>query len=377
MTDQTTQMAKLLLTENFERKGPSATTLTDPIVDTPMVVTLDQLHPYELNPRLTRNPLYDEIKASIRERGLDAPPAITRRPGEPVYIIRNGGNTRLSILRELWAELKEERFFRIPCLFRPWSERGEIIALTGHLAENELHGSLTFIERALGVEKVRELYEKEHNSSLSQSELARRLAADGYPVSQPHISRMQDTVRHLLPSIPSLLYAGLGRPQVEKLINLRKAGLRLWEWHSLEKIVTADFAGLFHEVISLFDSDSAEFSVQRVQDELIGQMSVLLDIDYDTLLLEINGHETWQQRTSPPQQADQSDQPPSVKEASPTPTLPSPPVSTETSGQPSPKPSVPRSSHPELPHADVLPAATVPLQEPLNPRADTHPQEQE
>ena len=102
-----------------------------------------------------------EIKASIRERGLDAPPAITRRPGEAHYIIRNGGNTRLAILRELWSETKDERFFRIPCLFRPWPERGEIVALTGHLAENELRGGLTFIERALGVEKAREFYEQE------------------------------------------------------------------------------------------------------------------------------------------------------------------------------------------------------------------------
>jgi ParB family protein of integrating conjugative element (PFGI_1 class) len=62
---------------------------------------------------VTRNPAYEDIKASIRERGLDAPPAITRRPGEPHYIIRNGGNTRLAILRELWSETKDERFFRI------------------------------------------------------------------------------------------------------------------------------------------------------------------------------------------------------------------------------------------------------------------------
>jgi ParB family protein of integrating conjugative element (PFGI_1 class) len=106
-------LAAKLLAERFERTGPVADALSDPIADTPMVVTLDQLRPYELNPRVTRNPIYDEIKASIRERGLDAPPAITRRPGEAHYIIRNGGNTRLAVLRELWSETKDERFFRI------------------------------------------------------------------------------------------------------------------------------------------------------------------------------------------------------------------------------------------------------------------------
>ena len=172
-------MAAKLLATGFERSGPSAATLSDPIADTPMVVTLDQLRPYDHDPRVTRNPAYAEIKASIRERGLDAPPAITRRPGEAHYIIRNGGNTRLAILRELWSETKEERFFRIACLFRPWPARGEIVALTGHLAENELRGGLTFIERALGIEKAREFYEQESGQALSQSELARRLNAEG------------------------------------------------------------------------------------------------------------------------------------------------------------------------------------------------------
>jgi ParB family protein of integrating conjugative element (PFGI_1 class) len=186
-------MAGKLLAEGFAPDRPSTAVLSDPIADTPIVVTLDELSPYELNPRLTKNPLYDDIKASIRERGLDAPPPVTRRPGANHYIIRNGGNTRLAVLRELWSETRDERFFRISCLFRPWPERGEIVALTGHLAENELHGGLTFIERALGVEKAWELYEQESDGPLSQSELARRLSADGYPVAQPHISRMQDT----------------------------------------------------------------------------------------------------------------------------------------------------------------------------------------
>ena len=52
--------------------------------------------------------------------------------------------------------------------FTPWSPRGEIVALTGHLAENELHGELTFIERALAVDKARELYEEELGAPLSQ-----------------------------------------------------------------------------------------------------------------------------------------------------------------------------------------------------------------
>ncbi|HEY8329754.1 MAG TPA: ParB family protein [Pseudomonas sp.] len=290
MTSQ--QMAGKLLAAGFERSGPSTPALSDPIADTPMVVTLDQLRPYDHDPRKKRNPAYEDIKASIRERGLDAAPAITRRPGEDHYIIRNGGNTRLAILRELWSETKDEQFFRISCLFRPWPSRGEVVMLTGHLAENELRGGLTFIERALGVEKAREFYEQENGTALSQSELARRLAADGFPVQQSHISRMNDAVRYLLPAIPTVLYGGLGRHQVERLSVMRKACMLAWERYAKGRTLVQDFDDFFQEVLSQFDTQADEFTPQRVQDELIGQMSELLGIDYDVLALDLTESES-------------------------------------------------------------------------------------
>lgn len=303
MADLTPQdMADKLMATGFSRSGPTAQTLSDPIANTPMVLTLDELRPYELDPRIKRNPLYQEIKASIRERGLDSALQITRRPGADHYIIRNGGNTRLAILRELWMETKDERFFRIHCLFRPWPERGEIIALTGHLAENELRGGLTFIERALGVEKARELYELESGKTLSQSELSRRLAADGFPVQQSHISRMQDTIRYLLPVIPNVLYGGLGRHQIERLAVLRKAAEFTWETYAQGKNLNVDFETLFHDILVVFDTQLDNFAVKRVQDELIGQMAHLLDADYNSLELDIGNTEQRQRIvTSPPQ----------------------------------------------------------------------------
>jgi ParB family protein of integrating conjugative element (PFGI_1 class) len=287
-------LAAKLMADKFTHIGPDASALSDPIVDTPMVVTLEQLRPYDLNPRITRNPLYDEIKASIRERGLDAPPAITRRPLESHFIIRNGGNTRLSILKELWSETREERFFRIACLFRPWSARGEIVALTGHLAENELHGRLSFIERALGVEKVSTLYENEIGKPLSQRELARRLSADGYPVTQSYISRMHDAVRYLLPAIPTLLYAGLGKAQIGQLIALHNAALASWVRHAPKQQDAAEFTALFQEVLARFDAEPATLNLSQVQDELVAQLTATIGVDYFALTLEIDDTEARQ-----------------------------------------------------------------------------------
>ena len=51
-----------------------------PLSEIPMLLTLDQLRPNPDNPRTSRNPKYDEIKASIRSSGLDSVPKATRDP---------------------------------------------------------------------------------------------------------------------------------------------------------------------------------------------------------------------------------------------------------------------------------------------------------
>lgn len=267
-----------------------------PVGDTPLVVSLEQLRPYELNPRVVRNPLYDEIKASIRERGLDQPPAITRRPDEQHFIIRNGGNTRLSILGELWQETREERFFHIHCLFRPW--QSESHALIGHLAESDLHGQLTFIERSLAVAKLKDMLQ-ESDVLLSQRELSTRLSKGGYPISQSHISRMFDTLEHLLPVIPQVLYAGLGKPTIVRVINLRRRAESIWNQYLGD---IQQFALLWFEVLSAFDSDKPELNWSELQDELIARMAVQLKQTPRLLALEMHQEP---RRSTPPAETPQ------------------------------------------------------------------------
>lgn len=289
-----------LLQGSFQRPGPAPQRLADPIADTPMVLTIDEVAPYDSNPRTAKNPKYDEIKASIRARGLDQAPPVTRRPGEDKYIIRNGGNTRLSILRELWSETKEERFYRFNCLYKPWAgARGEIIALTGHLAENDLHGQLMFIERAVGIDNARALYEQETGQQISQRELSRRLKDDGYPISQSHISKMQDTVRCLLPVIPQVLYSGLGKPQIERLLSLRKSASQTWESNVAPEAAAMGFDMLFQDVLSQFDGDASEFVYERFQDELIGQMKADTGLSYEQILLDITENQNLARRSAP------------------------------------------------------------------------------
>ncbi|RMV73326.1 hypothetical protein ALP05_01484 [Pseudomonas caricapapayae] len=280
------QVGASLLTPNFNASkapaGPAAP--ADPVTETPMVVTLGQVRPYDSNPRTKRNPQYEEIKESIRTRGLDQPPPITRRPGEEFFIISNGGNTRLAIMNELYSETKDEKFRSFNALFRPW--KGEINALTGHLAENDIRGNLSFIERALAIEKVRELYEQQAGGALSQRELAKRLKADGYKISNSQISRMQDAIRYLLPAIPNLLYSGYGIDPAVKLIGLYKAANAAWGKYASDN-ASLPFFDLFTETLNTFDDPSALPDFKRIQDELTGQMEQALGIDYELLTLDM------------------------------------------------------------------------------------------
>lgn len=173
-------------------------------------VSLEQIQPFSLNPRVTRNPGYDVLKASILARGLDNPPVLTRRPGDEKYMLASGGNSRLAILIELWQETQDERYYRVCWPFRPWPktlspQQGEVQCLIGHLAESDLHNGLMFIERAEGILHLRDLYHAANIECPMQLTLAEQLTRDGYPVSQSQISRMLQTVDWLLPCIPNAL----------------------------------------------------------------------------------------------------------------------------------------------------------------------------
>lgn len=281
-----------LLRVNFTPAGPQSSALSDPLEPTPMVLTLDQLRPYELNPRQKQNPKYEEIKESIRARGLDDTPTVSRRPGETDYIIDNGGNTRLKILNDLWKETRDERFYRIHCLFRPWV--GDIKALTGHMSENDMRGSLLWIERCLGVSKTRELYEQQEGRSVSQAELARKLKLDGYPVDRTLINRMDQTIQYLFPCIPNILWNGMGRDAVRILLNLRTHAEAAWAKLVAEKgspTMGVTFEQIFANALQHFDDEPESYVFQHVQDELVGLMTEALrpnGVSYELIMLEMD-----------------------------------------------------------------------------------------
>lgn len=261
-----------------------------PTSEMPMVLTLDEMAPNPDNPRTTRNPKYDEIKESIRARGLDTVPKMTKNPDIPgsPYIFSDGGNTRYAILRELYEETRDEHFYRFHVLFKPWP--GRLKCLLGHLAENDVRGDLTFIDRALGVRKARTIHEETLGRVVTLRELSELLKLEGYPIHNSMISRMEHTVEFLYPYMPGLLTSGLGKHQVEQLLSLRACIEKVWKLHSTEIESESDVNSVFGEVCRQFD-DPDLYSFEMFRDELIGSLIKALphpSLNYERWLIELD-----------------------------------------------------------------------------------------
>ncbi|UNE43333.1 ParB family protein [Serratia ureilytica] len=264
-----------------------------PVAEMPLVLTLDEVNPNPDNPRTSRNPKYEEIKSSIRARGLDTVPKVTRDPERPElgYFFSDGGNTRYAILSELWQETGEERFYRFSCVFKPWP--GRLSCVIGHLAENEVRGDLSFIEKAFGIRQARELYEAQLGKPVSLRELSTLLTAEGYPVHNSSISRMEDAVQYLYPYMPHLLETGLGRPQILQLLAMRSHAETTWQKHCITQDSDQPFDTVFGDVCRHFDSPEV-YSLDMFRDELIGALINALPhplLNYDRWLLELDPKE--------------------------------------------------------------------------------------
>lgn len=261
-----------------------------PVVEMPMVLTIEQLAPNPDNPRTSRNPRYDEIKASVRARGLDTVPKVTRDPdGDPnKYIFSDGGNTRYQILTELWQETGEERFFRIHVLVKPWP--GRLQCVIGHLAENEVRGELSFIEKARGIHKARVIYEEQLGKSVSLRELSTLLTSEGLPVHNSTISRMEDALKYLFPWMPDLLESGLGTPQIRLLLALRQDAEKVWDQYCLlSERRDKCFTDVFGECCRKFNSPEL-WSPEMFRDEFIGDLLLALphpELNYDRWVMEL------------------------------------------------------------------------------------------
>lgn len=254
---------------------------SDPVMAMPMKVDIAQIALYDHNPRRSRNSAHEDIKESVRAQGLKQPLVITRRPGAPTYMLKHGGNTRLAVLKELFAETGERRFQMADCLFEPW--KGETDVLVSHIVENEVRGSLTFLDKARAVREAAVMLEADGGEKLSLRQLSDALRERGFRISAGMISKCFYALDTLAQAIPLALAAGIGRPQIEKLRQLHTGAKQVWDNHRLgsaalfedafrESLANADREDWSHEdawrAVELVLSQRANVPLNRVAAEL-------------------------------------------------------------------------------------------------------------
>ncbi|WP_020208926.1 ParB family protein [Gilvimarinus chinensis] len=276
------------LSERLKRQSRTVEAIRkDPAIPTEITVTLDELVPSEFNPRQSVNPKFDDIKASIKARGLDHRFNVTRKSVDDPYQIADGGNTRLQALQELWEETGDEKFFRHQVTFKPWVDDEE--SLAGHLVENDLRGDMKLIERALAAKRWIALIE-DKEGKVSMRKAADRMKAKGWGIDSSNLSVLLYAVDSLHEHVPDLLWAGAGVPTVKKIRSYENAFKAYWDsliengeepkedldslWQNTLKEfddVSFDFDGFF-QLMSIKFSDAVDEPFSAVSSEIFSIM---------------------------------------------------------------------------------------------------------
>jgi ParB family protein of integrating conjugative element (PFGI_1 class) len=185
---------------------------------------------------------------------------VTQRPGDAHHVVHAGGNTRVRILKELFAETGDPRLGTLACVCRAWT--GEADVLLAHLKENDLRDDLTFADKARAVAESKRLLEKETGAGeLSQTGLSELLAERGYGVSQGLISQMVYAVDHLLPLLPQALASGIGRPEVARIRALDRMARTLWLERAID--TEAEYHVVFEALYRRYDTPDWDIASLR------------------------------------------------------------------------------------------------------------------
>ena len=218
LDERSRRVAESLSVGNPGNNARSLPPQASPHAECQIELGIEEIRPYEHNPRRTRNAKFEDIKESIRAGGLRSPITVTQRPGDAHYIVEAGGNTRLLALRQLWAETKDPRFRRLVVLFRPW--RSETQVLTAHLIENEQRGDMSFWDRATGIVALKTRLEAEQGRALTLRPLEDALHGLGLAVNTATLALYlyaTDRLRVLGDVVPDL--AGLDVKTLQPRLN--------------------------------------------------------------------------------------------------------------------------------------------------------------
>lgn len=180
-----------------------------------------EIHIFDLNQRTSKNPRYDDIKESIRTKGVCEPLTIVQYPEDHRWVLSQGGQTRLLICRELYEETKDARFLYPPVRKAEYSS--ELNLCINHLIENDLRADNSFFEKATAVSNIFRLLREELGSEPTQDMLAERMASEGFPIRRQSITAMLYVSNIFSSKLTNDAFAKtISRKMVDQIRQLRK-----------------------------------------------------------------------------------------------------------------------------------------------------------
>lgn len=276
------------------------------------VFTIDilEIEPCRLNPRHTKGKdyqkKYESLKESIRNVGLQSTLQVTKWPECEQYELYNGGNTRRQILIELYHEFTENgelekaqsiRYQQV--IFTHYTDDLDI--LVKHMAENEERISMTFIDKARAVFKIKDIYLKQHSEEdISHRKLSGIISELGWSgVKQQAMTELSFAFEKLDDVIPLALNNGMGKSKIQQL--------RLWLSYT-DKYVSwlldnNDFAysvaqaeTLYFDVLRKCDDDIEPIDLDAFYQDFLYELSTELmafdpKLKYDTVRFEFTNIE--------------------------------------------------------------------------------------
>ena len=177
----TKNIAASLFAKTPQQSSIDTTTKQQAVPGSYMNVEVDKIEFFDKNPRKHRDDeSYAQIKASIRASGVQHPVHITQRPDSDRYVLAQGGNTRLSIVKELWAETNDIRFASIPCIYVEYTDETSI--QIAHLIENEQRSEMCFWDKAQAYSEIRDIFQGATGKKLTLRECETVFATHGLSV---------------------------------------------------------------------------------------------------------------------------------------------------------------------------------------------------
>lgn len=292
-------IASLLDTGEFvSRETPVVA--EDPAEPVLMVLPLDKIEFSRHNPRTSRNTRFEEIRDSIiHVGGLITMLTVTRFPGEAVYRLDAGGNTRLAAIKAAFEETGDPRLATLNVLFKPYE--GETRVLVNHLIENNMRSDNSFIERAVAIQQTIELLIEEKKLADPDQISDRKWIAMidegyGYPVPRSSFIAYRYALGRLAETIPNALKSGMGRPTVERIQRLENAYGQYCETHGVGR---DQFEIIFDMVLSGCDSDNA-IDLEQVENALLDEINQHTGASADTIAQQIPRVSVARASTPPP-----------------------------------------------------------------------------